>query len=146
MMRSLTLCWGCPRRVLSCARKALSNNLEKQSLLGIWICRKLLIWFRMTYCGLTLNAHLARWEACVRWAGSFSHEYKLECVVRQGWPLRLFNFYMEFPKPDGVCERYAVTFGLDNNVSKSELMVFKAVTKTHCAAANSLKSSFENSY
>ncbi|XP_063382116.1 uncharacterized protein LOC134668608 [Cydia fagiglandana] len=114
----------------------------------------------------------------VRWAGSLSEEYGLECGVRQGGLTspRLFNLYMnglieELSSTkvgchiDGVCvnnisyaddmvllspsigalkrllaicESYAVAHGLKYNANKSEIMVFKAGTKTYTLPAISL--------
>lgn len=107
----------------------------------------------------------------VRWANSFSAEYRLECGVRQGGlsSPALFNLYMNnlidelsrtgigchidgvcinnisyaddmvllSPSVRGlrklieVCESYAGTHGLKYNSTKSELMVFKAGSKSY---------------
>lgn len=107
----------------------------------------------------------------VRWSGSLSAEYRLECGVRQGGLISptLFNLYIDrlvrelssaglgcsidgvfvnnisyaddmvLPSPSisalrkliAICERYAGAHGLRYNVTKSELMVFKAGLKTY---------------
>lgn len=108
---------------------------------------------------------------CVRWAGSLSDVYRLECGVRQGGLTspRLFSLYInklivelssicQGCYVDGICvnnisyaddmvllspsinsmtnllricEGYAGAHGLRYNVKKSEILVFKAGTKTY---------------
>ncbi|XP_026744251.1 uncharacterized protein LOC113505646 [Trichoplusia ni] len=107
----------------------------------------------------------------VRWADSYSDEYRLDCGVRQGGITspKLFNLYInglivELSKANvgcsingnttnnisyaddmvllspsisalnkliRICEAYAAAHGLKYNIKKSELMLFKAGTKSY---------------